>query len=110
MRFGAHRPQVFFKTGLELGLFMTAASLTAWWLWRCGTLKKIGQVRFGSVLLLILVGTTILCRSTGAPALLAGGVFILWASTRFQTRVLMWALVLCFPVYAAPPNSEHLVR
>jgi tetratricopeptide (TPR) repeat protein len=99
-RFGGFRPNVFFRTGLELGLWMTAASLTAWWLWRCGTLKKIGQVRFGSVLLLILVGTTILCRSTGALALLAGGVFILWASTRFQTRVLMWALVLCFPVYA----------
>jgi tetratricopeptide (TPR) repeat protein len=115
LRLGGFRPNVFFKTGLELGLWMTAASLTAWWLWRCGTLKKIGPVRFGSILLLILVGTTVLCRSTGALILLAGGMFILWASTRFQTRMLLWALVLIFPLYAAVriPNfwaGEQLVE
>ncbi len=100
-RMGGFRPNVFFKTGLELGLFMTAASLTGWWLWRCGTIKRIWGVSFGSVLLPILIGTTVLCRSTGALLLLAIGMFVLWASTRFQTRKLLWALVLFFPIYAA---------
>ena len=99
-RMGGYRPNVFFKTGLELGLFMTAASLTGWWLWRCGTIKRIGRVSFGSVLLPILMGTTVLCRSTGALLLLVIGMFVLWASTRFQTRKVLWALVLFFPVYA----------
>ena len=73
-RLGGYRPHVFFKTGLELGLWMTAASLAGWWLWRCGALKRIGQIPFGSVLLPILMGTTILCRSTGALALLLIGM------------------------------------
>ena len=44
IRLGGYRPQVFFWTGLELALWMMAASLAGWWLWRCGALKKIGQI------------------------------------------------------------------
>ena len=32
-------------------MWMTAASLAGWWLWRCGAIKKIGAYPFGSVLL-----------------------------------------------------------
>ena len=98
-RYGGFRPHLFFKTGLELGMWMTAASLTAWWLWRCGVLKRLGSIPFGSVLLPILLVTTVLCRSTGALILLAGGMVILWASTRFKTRKLLVALVLVGPIY-----------
>ena len=108
-RMGGFRPNVFFKTGLELGLWMTAASLTGWWLWRCGTIKKVGRIPFGSVLLPILMGTTLLCRSTGALVLLAAGVFLLWASTRFQTRKLLWAR-LVLPNLRCVTHSQHLVR
>ena len=101
MRLGGFRPNVFFKTGLELGLWMTAASLAGWWLWRCGTIKKIGRFSFGSLLLPALLGTTILCRSTGALVLLAGGVLTLWLSIRFRTRWLLTALLLVGPVYVA---------
>ena len=98
-RFGGYRPQVFFGTGLECGMWMTAASLTAAWLWRCGVLTKIGGISFGTVWLPILMGTTFLCRSTGAVALLAGGIVVLWASTWYRTRVLLVALVLFGPIY-----------
>ena len=50
IRLGGYRPNVFFYTGLELGLWMTAASLAGWWLWRCGTIKKIGPFPFGLIL------------------------------------------------------------
>ena len=100
-RLGGYRPHVFFKTGLELGMWMTAASLTGWWFWRCGLLKRLGSFPFGSVLLPILLGTTVLCRSTGALVLLAGGIVVLWASSRFKTRMLLMALVLAGPVYVA---------
>ena len=100
-RLGGYRPHVFFNTGLELGLWMTAASLTAWWLWRCGVIKKIGQIPFGKVLLPLLLMTTVFCRSTGALALLLGGVFLLWASHRFRTPLPLLALLLVGPVYVA---------
>ena len=93
-RLGGYRPNVFFYTGLELGLWMTAASLAAWWLWRCGTVKRIGPIPFGTMLMSILLGTTVLCRSTGAMALLAFGMAILWISSRFQTRIMLGALLL----------------
>ena len=98
-RLGGFRPNVFFRTGLELGMWMTAASLAGWWLWRCGAIKKIGQFPFGSVLLPILMGTTILCRSTGALALLACGMMLLWFSARFRTRLLLASLLFVGALY-----------
>jgi hypothetical protein len=98
-RFGGFRPNVFFHTGLELGMWMTAASLAGWWLWRCSTIKKIGQFPFGSRLLPILMGTTILCRATGAIALLACGMILLWFSVRVRTRLLLASLLFVAPLY-----------
>jgi tetratricopeptide (TPR) repeat protein len=101
IRLGGYRPTIFFWSGLELGIWMIGASLAGWWLWRCGALKKIGNTTFGPMLLLILVGTTILCRSTGAIALMAMGMLLLWLSDRFKTRVLMIGLIFVGPVYVA---------
>jgi hypothetical protein len=98
-RFGGFRPNVFFKTGLELGMWMTAASLAAWWCSRCGVIQKLGQYSFGKVVLPVLLITTVLCRSTGALVLLVAGMFLLSVSTRFKTKILLWALVLFGPVY-----------
>jgi tetratricopeptide (TPR) repeat protein len=101
IRLGGYRPQIFFGTGLEFGLWMTAASLAGWWLWRCGAIKQIGQIRFGSVLLPILMVNTVLCRSTGALLLLAAGMMILYLSVRWRTRLLLASLLLMGPLYAS---------
>jgi hypothetical protein len=101
MRLGGYRPRVFFPTGLECGMWMTAASLAAWWLWRCDALKRIGQVPFGPVLMPILLATTILCRSTGALVLLFSGVAVLWLSARFRTRLPMAALIIVPVIYVS---------
>jgi hypothetical protein len=98
-RLGGYRPSIFFATSLELGLWMTAAAMCAWWLWRCGALKKIGQIPFGPVLLPILLVTTIFCRSTGALALLFAGMMLLWLSVRFRTRLLLAGFLLMGPLY-----------
>jgi tetratricopeptide (TPR) repeat protein len=100
-RFGGYRPHVFFWTGLECGLWMTAASMTAWWLWKCGTTKRVGQVPLSLGVLSVLLGTTILCRATGALALLVCGMTILWLSTRFKTRLILASLVIAGPLYVA---------
>ena len=118
MRMGGYRPIVFFSVGLELGMWMTAVSLTVVWLWKGGALKRIGAYSVGGVILPILLITTILCRSTGALFLMVIGLAVLWASTRLNTKRLMWALLLAGPIYYAVriPNYwdgkdfGHLVR
>ena len=99
MRLGGFRPQVFFWDGLECGMWMTAASLAAWWLWYRGGLRRIGTTPFGSVLLPILMVTTVFCRSTGALGLLAVGMLMLWLSDRFKTRLLLASFLLVGPLY-----------
>jgi hypothetical protein len=98
-RNGVARAKVFFWTPLECGMWMAAAALTAWWLWRCGALRKIGGIRFGGGLLAMLIGTEVLCQSMGAVILMLGGMGLLWASARFQTRLLLGALALFGPIY-----------
>jgi hypothetical protein len=97
-RLGGYRPTVFFWSGLELGMWMTVASLTAWWLWRNGLLKMIGPIPF-VMLLPVLLGTTILCRSTGALILLAGGLTVLWTCYRYKTKWPLVLLVCVLPIY-----------
>jgi hypothetical protein len=99
LRLGGFRPNVFFFTGLELGLWMTAVSLAGWWLWRCGAIKRMGPFSFGSILLPILMGTTILCRSAGALALLIMGMMLLWLSVRARTRLVLASLLFVAPLY-----------
>jgi tetratricopeptide (TPR) repeat protein len=99
LRFGGYRPQVFFGTALECGLWNSAVSLAAWWLWRCGALTKLGQISFGKIWLPILLVTTILCRSTSGLIILAGGMVMLWASSWIRTRLLVVALLLAIPLY-----------
>jgi hypothetical protein len=82
-------------------MWMAAVSLTAVWLWKSGTLKRLGPFPFGSLLMPILLGIMVMCRATGALMLLAGGLFILWFCTRFNSKVLFLGLVLLAPAYYA---------
>jgi tetratricopeptide (TPR) repeat protein len=107
VRYGGYRPKVFFATGLELGMWMTAAALAAWWLWRSGRLKQLGQAPFGLVLLPALLVTTVLCKSTGALALLAAGMFVLWWTVRFNSKLAAIGLLLICPFYLVT-RTTHL--
>ena len=98
-RFGGYRPFVFLTTGLELGMWMTAVSLTAVWIWRCGALKRIGTLPFGTCYLPVILVVTVLCRSSGALVLLSGGLLILWLCTRFNSKLFLYALLLIPPIY-----------
>jgi hypothetical protein len=105
IRLGGYRPRLFL-TGLEFGMWMTAASLTAVWLWNSGTLKRIGRYPLGSLLLPILLITTVMCRATGALFLLVTGLFTLWFCTRMNSKALFCALVLLAPAYYAVRMSN----
>jgi len=94
-RLGGWRPQVFLDTGLALGMWMTAATLVAVWLWRSRALKPVLGVPPGAIVG-VLVPVTVLCKSLGALALLVMGLLVyeLWRVTR-------WRVVLIVPAIAA---------
>ena len=99
LRYGSYRPFVFLTTGLELGMWMTGVSLTSLWMWRCGALKRIAGLPFGTLLLPVILVITVLCRSSGAFVLLLAGWSILWTCTRFNTKLPLLALLLISPTY-----------
>jgi hypothetical protein len=100
-RYGAYRPWVFLSKGLELGMWMTAVSLTATWLWRSRAIQRIGTLSFGSFCLPALLVTTVLCRSIGALLLLLVGLGLLWFSTRINKKWFVYLLLLVAPTYYA---------
>ncbi len=100
-RYGAYRPWVFLTSGLELGIWMTTASLLVVWMWKSGTLKRIGAVSVGPVFVPMLLVTSVLCRSAGAVLLWIAGLAILWLGTKLRSRLFLGAVLLAGPLYYA---------
>ena len=100
MRFGGWRPTVFMQHGLMVGMWMAAASLIGLWLWLTGALKRLWNIPI-SWLVLALMATTLLCKSTGAVALLAIGAVALLAAGKLKTLVPVLCLLLVPPTYMA---------
>lgn len=98
IRYGGYRPILFMKTGLEVGMWMTAASLMGYGLWATGALRRLWGLPLGRLLLGLLV-TAVLCKSTGALALLALGIGVLWVAVRSGSSLPIWALVLVPMLY-----------
>ena len=98
IRYGGFRPIVFMTTGLEVGMWMTAASLVGYWLWATGALRRLWGLPLGLLLLGLLV-TTVLCKSTGALILLALGISLLWVAVRSGSSLPIWAFVLVPMLY-----------
>jgi hypothetical protein len=97
-RWGGWRPIVFMQHGLMVGAWMAAASLVGIWLYVSKSVRKIlgiGMVWW----LLPLVVTTVLCKSTGALAIMAIGVLALLLGRWMKTSVFLWCFVLIAPLY-----------
>lgn len=95
MRGGGYRPMVFMSHGLALSLWMAAATVSSFALWRTGTKRGPG----GIPMVLVVGGlavTLLLCKSTGAIALSAVAILALMPGCR---RWLVGALLLAVPVY-----------
>jgi tetratricopeptide (TPR) repeat protein len=97
-RLGGYRPKVFFRTGLELGLWMNAVTLVSGWLWRTGQLQKL-WIFPGGLIFSTLLMTALLCRSTGATLLFLAGVCSLGICWRTKTKWAMWGLLLVAPLH-----------
>jgi O-antigen ligase len=98
VRFGGYRPNVFLSHGLMLAMFMATSTLVAWWLWRTRAVRAVRGVPLGWIVLLLLV-TTVLSKSTGAILLLAIGLAVLEATRWPGASVVVAALLLLAPAF-----------
>lgn len=97
-RYGGYRPLVFMQHGLMLALWITVAALTAFFLWRARSIQKIGRLSMGLITVTLLV-VAVLCRSVGALALLAAGLFVCLVVLRTKSPLLLKALLVVVIVY-----------
>ena len=91
-RFGGYRPKVLLLHGLELGMWMTNATLMGYSFWKFGTIKQIWGIPIPRLLLALFV-TAVFCKSTGALSLLAIAIVTLSLTRRLKTRLVLLAMV-----------------
>ena len=109
MRGNGYRPMVFMQHGLMVAMWMVSALLIGLWLAYSGVLPegfsrlpRIGKI-FAKIslplLLVALLVTTVLMKSTGAFVLFLIGMLTLYLSNKFKTALLVWLLICIPPVY-----------
>jgi len=81
---GGYRPRVFLPTGLALAIWMAAGTIVAWSLWLGGHRLRLLKLRIGTISVGLAI-ITVLCRGTGAFALMFAAILTLLA-----TKWLRW--------------------
>jgi hypothetical protein len=103
IRYGGYRPVVFIGgSGLTLGLWMAFATLFGFWLWRSKSIRTVMGMPVWAPLI-VLAGTTVLCKSTGAILLMFVGGAVLVAAKYMRSSLPLLVL-------AAVPLMFVLVR
>jgi tetratricopeptide (TPR) repeat protein len=97
MRYGGYRPKVFLSSGLELGLWMTNATLIGYLLWSCGAIKTLRGISVGWLLVALGI-TTVLCKSTGSLLLMLMGLGSLQMVRLTKRSWPIW-LLLAIPLF-----------
>ena len=100
IRLGGFRPIVFMQHGLMVATWMAAASLVAVWLWICGSVKRIWGVPM-PLLIVVLLFTTVLCRSVGATILLISGLASLFMVRSLKSPIPVLCIIVSVPIYIA---------
>ncbi|MDP9174831.1 MAG: O-antigen ligase domain-containing protein [Planctomycetota bacterium] len=102
VRYGAYRPMVFMQHGLAVGMWMASATVTAFWLFLNRTVPRLMGMPMVVIFLLLIV-TTVFCRSMGAITLMFVGIGVL-TMTRF-VRWPVWVIAL-----ALAPSAYMYLR
>lgn len=98
LRGAGYRPTVFMQHGLAVGTFMCTAALAGVWLWRSHAVRTIWGIPV-AWLALVLLATAVLCKSTGATALMLIGLAVLFAGRALGTRLPLLLLALAPVLY-----------
>jgi hypothetical protein len=98
VRWGGWRPSVFMDGGLQVGMWMTAASLVGIWQYKTGALRRMWGIS-AIWLIVALVITTILCRATGALVLLTAGLAVMSLTWKMKSRYALICFLMIVPAY-----------
>lgn len=94
VRFGGYRPMVFLSHGLVLGMWMSSATLIAYWLWKKNVVKQIAYIPIKWCFWALLL-TTLACKSANALILLTAGFsLLLFCKTRLVYAIAAFILIL----------------
>jgi tetratricopeptide (TPR) repeat protein len=98
-RFGlGYRPNVFLGSGLMVGMWMTAATLCAYWLRSTGAVKQVWGISLTWVVL-ALAATTLLIKSVGAIMLMITGIVMLEVIKWTKASWIVLIIVFLPPTY-----------
>ena len=92
IRYGGYRPSVFMQHGLEVGMWMMAASLIGIYFWHSGAIREVYGIPIAWLVSALLV-TFVLIKSTGAYFLLFLGVGILLFVWQFRSSIIVLFLI-----------------
>lgn len=98
MRYGGYRPMVFMETGLALAMYMAVAGLLAYCLWVGGVVRNFMKIPTKFVYFGLMV-MNVLCKGTGAVALLVIGIGMLWIAKVSGRQSVFVALIIMAPLY-----------
>jgi hypothetical protein len=109
VRMGGWRPMVFLQHGLVVGIWMMTAALVALWLWKAKVFYSLWGFPF-IWLLVSLIFSFILVKSSGALFLFFIGAGVMFATQWGQMRWLLFILVAAVYLYlwlAVTGNINH---
>lgn len=98
IRYGGYRPTVFLTHGLWVGVWMMAATLIGIWLWRTKVIKQLRGIPIRR-LVVVLIITFILVKSTGAYIYLAIGTVILFTAGWLRSKIPVLLLIAALSTY-----------
>ncbi len=98
-RYGGFRPVVFMSHGLMVALWMSICTVTAFWLWRSGKLKHIWIMSM-SIIVVLLTGTTVLCKSANGWLTMAigYGAYPVYKVLKTKILVVLLLILVAYPV------------
>jgi hypothetical protein len=114
VRLGGYRPMVFMKHGLAVSMLMVSGTLIALWLWCTGSLRGLPPlpgkrpIPTGWLVLVLLV-STVLSRSTGALAFGMAGAGVLFLARLWPTRIAMIVLLAAAPLYITDRVTSNVI-
>lgn len=97
-RWGGWRPMVFMDHGLMVAVWMMSAFLVGFWMWMTGTLKKLNKFPMAWIVVVLLI-TLLMARSTGAWALAIMGSGVLLSVKKLKRSLLVACLVMTPVLY-----------
>ena len=106
IRYGGFRPTVFMLHGLEVGMWMMAVTLIGIWLWQAKVIKEVKGIPI-KWLVVALIITFILIKSTAAYGYLLFGIIILFMAKWFRTKIPLLVLIIGISLYVGLASTGN---